>query len=360
MTGTTLPDGTSRRIDSYRCTGTSPGRTGCVRVRLQTDLGPRIEASVAYELHGPDGGCATVVMGGISAGRHLAPTPATPTEGWWPGVVGWGCPLDPSRHRLVGFDYLGGPECPVRPPSEGSADDDRAVRPAGRGPDPITTHDQARALAGVLDRLALDRVTLIGSSYGGMVALAFAELFPFRADRLLVLCAAHRSHPMATAWRVLERRAVRFAVDVGRPETGLSLGRALAMTTYRSAGEFDARFDWRPTGRATPARFPVEDYLDARGAAFAERFEPEAFTRLSESIDLHAIDPERLTTPTTLVSFDTDALVPPWLVDELARRAPGVVCHLELSSVFGHDAFLKEVRHVGDAIGSSFCEGTTP
>ena len=48
------------------------------------------------------------------------------------------------------------------------------------------------------------------------------------------------------------------------------------------------------------------------------------------------------TVPTTLVSFDTDRLVPPWLVDELAGAAPGVTRHVTVPSVFGHDAFLKE------------------
>ena len=347
MTSSTLPaPPPSSRVEAYCCTGTSPGRTGHALVRLELDLGTTIDVEVGYELHGPVNAPPVVVLGGISAGRHLAPTASAPSPGWWPGVVGPGFALDPTRHRLLGIDYVAGSS--RSGPDEGSSD--------STGPrvgQPITSQDQARALVAVLDEVGMERVTVIGSSYGGMVGLAFAELHPSRVRELVILCAAHRTHPMATALRAIQRRTVLFAEGVGRHETGLSLARALAMTTYRSATEFDARFEWRPLEGTTSPRFPVEEYLDARGAAFAERFDPEAFVRLSESIDLHAVDPAAITVPTTLVSVDTDALVPPWLVDELAERAPGVKRHVTFASVFGHDAFLKEVGLVSEVIRST-------
>lgn len=332
MTTHTLAPSESQHVDAYRTTGTSPGPAGRVRVRLRTDHGGWGDHEVAYEVHGPAHAPTTAVLGGISADRHLVDDAVQPARGWWPGVVGSGAALDPERHRLVGIDWL------------------------SSGAHPITTHDQARAVAAVLDELRVQRATLVGASYGGMVALAFAALFPTRADALVVLCAAHRSHPLATALRAIQRRIVRFSAEHGRPALGLSLGRALAMTTYRSAVEFDARFDGRPLAGVGAPRFPVEEYLDARGAAFAERFDPERFECLSASIDLHTVEPSAIRAPTTLVSFDTDALVPPWLVDELAERAPGVRRRVSLSTIFGHDAFLKEVEAVSAAIATALSE----
>ena len=122
------------------------------------------------------------------------------------------------------------------------------------------------------------------------------------------------------------------------------------MTTYRSRREFEERFDVRPTDETLPPRFPVEEYLDAQGASFAARFDPTSFLCLSESIDLHFVEPKRITPPTPLLSVATDALAPPWLVDELASGAPGVERHVTLTSVFGHDAFLKEVASVSAVI----------
>ncbi|MDA1102389.1 MAG: hypothetical protein O2956_02145 [Gemmatimonadetes bacterium] len=161
---------------------------------------------------------------------------------------------------------------------------------------------------------------------------------------------------MATALRSIQRNTVRFANELGRPDTGLVLARSLAMATYRSPIEFDARFSVAPDVVAGIARFPVESYLEARGTEFARRFEANAFLRLSESIDIHAVNPAEVTSPTTLVSFDSDSLVPPWLVEELAHAAPGVTRHVELTSPFGHDAFLKEVDAVSDVIRSALAE----
>jgi homoserine O-acetyltransferase len=333
MSPTTLAAAGSDHVEAYCCTGTSPGRAGRATVRVPLAGGRTLETRVGYELHGPPGAPAVVVLGGISADHHLAPTPADDSEGWWPGLVGPARALDTDRFRLLGIDWAAAP---------GEHLD---------GPVPVlTTHDQARALAAVMDHLSIDVVGIVGASYGGMVGLAFAELFPSRVRRLGVLCAAHRTHPMATALRALQRRFVAFAAEAGSPDVGLSLGRALAMTTYRSAEEFDARFDWRADTLASPARFPVESYLDARGDAFAARFSPERFAALSESIDLHSVEPTSLTAPSIVVSVASDALVPPWLVDELADRAPGVEAHLRLDSVYGHDAFLKETGLVSDAI----------
>lgn len=356
----------------HRSNAVRDGTTGRVRVPVVFDhLGER-RATVSYQLHGPAHAAPVVVLGGISAGRRLAPTPDAPGKGWWPGVVGSGSVLDPSRHRLVGIDYLGGPT------------------PDGDLLRPVTSHDQARALAALLDRLEMPRASLVGASYGGMVALAFAELFPERLSKLVVLCAAHRTHPMATAWRSVQREAVRLGARAGRVADGVALARALAMTTYRSADEFEERFSSRPLpsvateqgepagrstarpsrgdehanrpdagpscdagrpGRARP-RFPVENYLHARGADFAGRFDPERFLALSESIDLHWTEPSSLPAEALLVSVASDALVPPWLVDDLVEQSGGEAGHVVLESPFGHDAFLKEVEHVSAFVRS--------
>ena len=332
------------RVASYaaheRCTR-APSRTvrsGSVRARIPFDHLGRRSVRVAYEALGPAAAPATVVLGGISAGRHLAPTTADPSNGWWPGVVGEGDALDPARQLLVGIDFLGGKT------------KDGLLRP-------VTTHDQARAVAAALDELGVTAASFVGSSYGGMVALAFAELFPERTARLVVLCAAHRTHPMATGIRSVQRAAASLGVDTGQPARGLALARALAMTTYRSPEEFEKRFspDPRHPGQpgGAPARFPVEEYLDARGADFARHFDVERFLALSESIDLHRTRPQSLLPQTLLVSFDTDALVPPWLVDELATRSGRCPRHVAATSLFGHDAFLKEVGQVASLLKAS-------
>jgi homoserine O-acetyltransferase len=186
-----------------------------------------------------------------------------------------------------------------------------------------------------------------------MVALAFGEQYPDRVARLIVISAADRAHPMASAWRVVQRRIVKFALESGKAAQGLELARALAMATYRSPEEFAARFAGAPRREQAPAegendaRFtlPVEEYLFARGAEYAKTYRPESFVCLSESIDLHRVDAARIFAPVTAVAVREDQLVPLGDMRAMVARLPNAELH-EISSVYGHDAFLKENRRL--------------
>jgi homoserine O-acetyltransferase/O-succinyltransferase len=148
---------------------------------------------------------------------------------------------------------------------------------------------------------------------------------------------------MATAWRSIERRIVRFGLESGRATEALELARALAMTTYRSTEEFAARFGGPPSREDERFVFPVERYLMARGRSYAARHRPESFVCLCESIDLHQVDASRIFVPTSAVAVREDLLVPIADVRAMVARLPSGRLH-EISSVYGHDAFLKETE----------------
>jgi homoserine O-acetyltransferase len=150
---------------------------------------------------------------------------------------------------------------------------------------------------------------------------------------------------MATAWRSVQRQIVRFALDCGRPKDGLQLARALAMSTYRSSEEFSARFNGAPVVDGERFVFPVENYLFSRGGDYASRHRPESFLCLSESIDLHRVDAARIFVPTTAVAVREDQLVPLSDMRAMVARLPVARLH-ELSSIYGHDAFLKETEQL--------------
>jgi len=162
---------------------------------------------------------------------------------------------------------------------------------------------------------------------------------------------------MATALRTLQRRAVRLGLSSGHVDEGMTIARGLAMTTYRTAAEFAMRFPVH--GEETPegVRFPVEGYLEHHGAAFSRRFSPWSFLCLSESIDLHNVDPERIRTPTTLVAVESDTLVPAWQMRELAAGMGRHATVTEIPSIYGHDAFLKEVEPLTEIIRATFAQG---
>jgi homoserine O-acetyltransferase len=94
----------------------------------------------------------------------------------------------------------------------------------------------------------------------------------------------------------------------------------------------------------------VETYLFARGESYAARYRPEAFVCLSESIDLHRVDPAAIRVPTTLLGVAEDQLVPLSDMRELCDRHGGTCSLVEISSIYGHDAFLKETDVLRDLL----------
>lgn len=321
-----------------------PSCDGTVGLRLPLEYGGELpDAVVGYRRIGAGLSPRPVVavLGGISAGRHVTACIDDASPGWWESMVGAARPIDTSAFDVVAIDWVGGAGL-----STGPRDD--VPFPA------VGTHDQARALLAVLDRLGIRRLhAVVGASYGAMVALAFAERYGDRVDRAIVISGAHATHPMATALRSVQRGIVRLGLATGHRHDAVSLARSLAMTTYRTAQEFAERFDVAPRWTEDGPRFPVEDYLAHHGERFADRFSPRSFLCLSESVDLHHVDPSAIATPATLVAVEGDPLVPAWQMAALRDALGGPATLDVVTSRYGHDAFLKEVETIGGRIAAA-------
>jgi homoserine O-acetyltransferase len=295
---------------------------------------PRVE--IAYRLAGAVDAPVVAVLGGISAGRNVFKV-REGVAGWWDEIAGPGKALDTDRFRVLGIDFLGGSH--------------RTTGPAhGEVFPSVSAYDQAACLLAVMDHLGIASLHgCIGASYGGMVTLVLGATHPTRLRYGIVVSAAHRTHPMSTAWRSVQRNFVRYAIEHDEGEQGLALARALAMTTYRSIREFEDRFPGQATRNAEGRFvFPVEAYIVARGEAYAKTYRPEAFVCLSESIDLHRVEPEAITVPMTFVAVLEDQLVPVADMRALRDRFGGNCQLIEISSMYGHDAFFKEAAVLGD------------
>ena len=300
-----------------------PGVTGVA-------LGVSVRA-LDHEIVGPRDAPVILALGGISATRHVVRSDRYPTPGWWDGVAGPRRPIDTTSHRVLGVDFLDG----------GRARD-------GRPASIVTTHDQAARIVVLLGELGIDRLdAVIGASYGGMVALSLAEHWPALVERLVVISAGHEPNPMATGLRAVQRRIVELGLETGRTTDGMALARAIAMTTYRTAREFTDRFSSVPVRSERSAEFEVERYLIRAGEKFAERMPPERFLALSLSADLHRVEPESISVPTTVIAAQGDTLVPPAQLRAMSRRLPRLVAFHTLQTRFGHDAFLAEPRRLG-------------
>jgi homoserine O-acetyltransferase len=295
------------------------------------DFGGIDAASVNFEIVGPRGAPVIAVLGGISASKHVTSSAADPSTGWWEDVVGPGRAIDSLRFRVLGIDYV----------------------TSGKSTAPVTTADQAEALAIALDRAGVSKLhAVVGASYGGMVALAFGLAFPELTRRLIVISAAHESDPIATALRHLQRRVVALGSSVGRERDGLAIARGIAMTSYLTPRYFEERLAGTDRDDSTLVEDRIGEYLKTRGEQFADQWTSDKYNALSLSLDLHKIRPEDVTVPATVIAITSDRLVPVAQSRELANRLGGPSQLIELDSSYGHDAFLGDFSRVAPFINA--------
>jgi homoserine O-acetyltransferase len=279
-------------------------------------------------------------------------TGSADVEQWWGPLVGPGRALDTTRHAIVSANLLG--SC------YGSTGPREWAQEHAEPYPELTPADLARAHVPLLERLGIDHLALAtGGSLGGMVALEWGRLSSVPVDRLVVFAAPAATSAQAIAWNTVQRMAIeadpawrggRYQPGQG-PSSGLAAARALAMITYRTAVEFDARF-----GRASsrlPGRFDVDYYLRRQGDKLVARFDAASYVALMRAMDLHDVGDlgsagrETATRVRTTigVGVDSDILyaaaeVRAWT--DAYRAAGADARYREITSPAGHDAFLIE------------------
>ena len=279
-------------------------------------------------------------------------TGSSEVDSWWGPLVGPGKALDTTRHAVLAANLLG--SC------YGSSGPTDWRRERGEPFPELSSADLARAHRPLLEHLGVRRLALAtGGSLGGMVALHWGRLANVPTDRLVVFAAPAAASPQAISWNAVQRMAIEadpawaggnYPPGQG-PVTGLAAARAIAMITYRSGAEFQARFG-RLSSRSE-GRFDVEHYLRRQGEKLVARFDAASYVALMRAMDLH--DVGDLTTAArdtaervglvTGVGIDSDILYPAAEVRDwvAAYRAAGASAeYREIASLYGHDAFLIE------------------
>jgi homoserine O-acetyltransferase len=329
---------------------------------------------IAYETYGalaPDGDNAILICHALTMDQHVASAhPITGKPGWWMAMVGPGKPIDTDRHLVICANVLGscmGSSGPASPdPSTG--------QPYGMAFPVITIRDMVRAQAMLLDHLGIRRLkAVIGGSMGGMQALSWPATFPDRVDAVVVIAATARHSAQNIAFHEVGRQAIMADpnwrggayYDATPPAAGLAVARMAAHITYLSAAGLTEKFGRKlqgrpgqPNGAKTfgfDADFQVESYLRHQGLSFSDRFDANAYLYITRAMDYFDLAEEhggvlanafRATAARfCLISFDTDWLYPTResrTVVQALHAAGAPASFVELSSPFGHDAFLLD------------------
>ncbi|KQS03241.1 homoserine O-acetyltransferase [Sphingomonas sp. Leaf357] len=333
---------------------------------------------IAYETYGTldaDGGNAILVCHALTGDQHVASNhPVTGKPGWWTRMVGPGKPIDPARHFIVCANVLG--SCMG---SSGPASINPATgAPWGMAFPVITIRDMVRAQAMLLDHLGVGVLkAVVGGSMGGMQALSWPATFPERVKAVVVIASTARHTAQNIAFHEVGRQAVMadpkwrggdYYADADPPAAGLAVARMAAHITYLSEAGLTEKFGRKLQARETKtfgfdADFQIESYLRHQGIAFVDRFDANSYLYITRAMDYFDLAEEhggRLASafrPSKarfcLVSFDTDWLYPTAesrAIVHALNAAGAPVSFVELSSPFGHDAFLLEAPELNRVV----------
>ena len=339
---------------------------------------------IAYETYGTLDAArsnAVLICHALTGDHHVASAhPRTGRPGWWTRMVGAGRPIDPARHFIVCANVLG--SC-MGSSGPASADPATGAPYAMRFP-VITLRDMARAQAALLDHLGVPvLLAAVGGSMGGMQVLEWAATYPDRVRSAVVIASAARHSAQNIAFHEVGRQAIMadpnwregdyYAPELPPPTAGLAVARMAAHITYLSeAGlteKFGRRLQARPDGRqgaksfGFDADFQVESYLRHQGISFTDRFDANSYLYITRAMDYFDLAEEhggRLAnafagtrTRFCLVSFDSDWLYPTSesrAIVHALNAAGAAASFVELSSPFGHDAFLLDVPELNRVV----------
>jgi homoserine O-acetyltransferase len=339
---------------------------------------------IAYESYGTlnaDGSNAILICHALTMDQHVAsPHPITGKPGWWMDMVGPGKPIDTDRFCVICPNVIGscmGSSGPSTMAPDGS-------QWAMRFP-VITIRDMVRAQAMLLDHLGIDHLyAVIGGSMGGMLTLSWAATYPDRVQAAMIIASTARHSAQNIAFHEVGRQAIMadpqwrggdYYADGQSPDAGLAVARMAAHITYMSEQGLTEKFGRQLQNRDAKtfgfdADFQIESYLRHQGISFTDRFDANSYLYITRAMDYwdlaedhggvlaHAFAGTK--TRFCLVSFDTDWLYPTAesrVIVHALNAAGAPVSFVELTSPFGHDAFLMDTPGLDRVINGFVCGG---
>jgi homoserine O-acetyltransferase/O-succinyltransferase len=337
-------------------------------------------ARIAYETWGRLNAArdnALLLFTGLSPSAHAASSPEDPREGWWQRMVGPGLAIDTDQLFVVCVNSLGSCFGSTGP----AATDHATGRPYRLTFPDLSVEDIARGGYEVVRSLGIHRVdTVMGPSLGGMVVLAYAALFPGAARRLVSISGTLAASPFAIALRSIQREAITGDLDWRHgnytadrpPRTGMSLARKLGTVTYRSAAEWQQRFDRQPArpdfehnGPFT-AEFAVQGYLESQARRWVNAFDANCYLYLSRAMDRFDLgahgDPAAVLAKAGLeqalvIGVESDLLfsIAEQRAAAQALEAGGAATRFTpLQCIEGHDSFLLDIESFGRELRNFF------
>ena len=316
---------------------------------------------VAYETYGTLNDAksnAILVVHAFSGDAHAAGVDAEGQKGWWDSQIGPGKGFDTGKYFVICSNVLGGCKGSTGPSSIDPATGERFAMTFPV----ITIGDMVRLQKMLIDSFGISRLlSIAGGSMGGMQVLEWAVRFPESVASAIPIASTARHSAQQIAFNEVARQAIMADpdwcegnyYDKKPPGRGLAVARMVGHITYMSDESMRQKFGRRQ--REENGIFEVESYLRYRGSQFVDRFDANSYLFITKAMDMfdlghgaQSLVPvlAKSRTRYLIISFTSDWLYPSYqsleIVSALRRRNQDVA-YIELTSNYGHDAFLVEV-----------------
>ncbi|MDX1984152.1 MAG: homoserine O-acetyltransferase [Bryobacteraceae bacterium] len=323
---------------------------------------------VAYETYGELNAArsnAVLVCHAFSGDAHAAGiSPETGRPGWWDSMIGPGKAFDTNRYFVICTNVIGGCRGTTGP----SSINPETGRPFAMSFPMVTIGDMVRLQKKLVEYLGITRLLgVAGGSMGGMQVLEWAVRYPGAVAAAFPIATTARHSAQQIAFNEVGRQAIMADPDWNEgnyyglkpPARGLAVARMVGHITYMSDDSMKEKFGRRLQGREGPAfnfedTFEVESYLRYRGSQFVDRFDANSYLYITKAMDIFDLAQggslasalEKAQARFLVISFTSDWLYPTYQSLEIVSALRGRnrdVAYCELSSNYGHDAFLVEV-----------------
>jgi len=199
----------------------------------------------------------------------------------------------------------------------------------------------AATLRDLLDHLGIDRVTLVGHSFGGGIAMQFCYLFPERVERLVLVSSGGLGRDVSALLRSATLPGAEWVLPL--VASGWVRGRA------ESVGHLLGKVGWRASADMTEAwrGFTSLADADSRRAFLATTrsvIDPGGQTVNAKDNLLTAI-----TIPTLIVWGTQDRMIPAWHATTALKGIAG--SRIEMFEGAGHFPHLEDPERFAELLG---------
>ncbi len=198
----------------------------------------------------------------------------------------------------------------------------------------------AATLRDLLDRLDIERVTLVGHSLGGGIAMEFYYLFPERVERLVLVASGGLGREVNGILRSASLPGAEWVLPV--------IASRWVRARAETAGRVMSKVGWKPGSDITAIwqGFTSLDDAESRRAFLATT--RSVIDPGGQSVSAHDYLPETLPIPTLIVWGTRDRMIPAWHAIRAQESIPG--CRVELFEGAGHFPHLDEPDRFADLV----------